>query len=111
MEIKGVKFQFRTCQPGSSSPKTSSYKQDWDNQRLERNKILCDTIWETGGEGGQQGKETFGERLGKVRLDEDRRTEGWSEATARAKSNILSSRFTRNPLARRFAHRRKSSRT
>jgi len=29
--------------------------------------------------------------------------EGWSDATARATSNVLSSRFARNPLARRLS--------
>ena len=42
-----------------------------------------------------------------VRLSEERNDEpkGWSEATASAISNGPSSRFARNPLARRFAPR------
>ncbi|GMH60214.1 hypothetical protein TrRE_jg11985, partial [Triparma retinervis] len=36
---------------------------DWDARRLERNKILCDGIWDAGE--AQPGKDSFGERLGK----------------------------------------------
>jgi hypothetical protein len=46
----------------------------------------------------------------KVRSDEERRTEGWSEEAASAMSNIFLSRFARDLLARRFAPRRRGTR-
>jgi hypothetical protein len=61
--LAAVRFKFTTCSPSSSQSQTASYKADWDARRLERNKILCDGIWDAGE--AQPGKDSFGERLGK----------------------------------------------